>query len=175
MVTKWKSQPYDVKKAHIELVSRMNTPAKYIVDDSPRKSPQFSSEIIPKAPEPRVVAEPVERQTRVIVKPKPISLLPRLFLSPSSQVIVHSSRGVVYSSIPYGSHMSQRERDFLDRSFDSALMRPSDSIDVNHVPFNIKNGMWSKMVSAKKLDVSGICSILELINSIQTNLFECSI
>ncbi len=99
MVTKWKSQPYDVKKAHIELVSRMNTPAKYIVDDSPRKSPQFSSQTIPKAPESPVAAEQIEPQTPIIVKPKLSSMIADLFLSPSDQPIVHSSRGVVYRSI----------------------------------------------------------------------------
>ena len=155
MVTKWKSQPYDVKKAHIELVSRMNTPAKYIVDDSPRKSPQFSSETIPKVSEPHVAAEQTEPQAPILAKPKSSSLIADLFLSPSAEPIVHSSRGIVYRSIPYSSQLSQHEKEFLDRSFDSAVLHPAGSINISPVPFNIKNGIWSKLVSAKKLDVSG--------------------
>lgn len=157
MVTKWKTQPYDVKKAHIEMVSRLNAPVKFVVDDTPRKTPQFSTNTSPKHHEPPLEKKQVVPHVSVPQIPKKVNSIVDLFVSPSTQPIVHSSRKVSFRSLPYGEYLSRQEKEFLDRSFDAAVMWSStDKINVDSAPFNIKNGIWTKLVAAKKLDVTGI-------------------
>ena len=187
VVTTWGDSPYNVKKAHMELVSRMSTMES--ATESPPLSSQFVSEIsavnhdIPKTipvkrstaddevpkPKPKAKARASDhsskstlrkkaddgKQAEESVKGSSSNIMKSLFFFPDTP-ITHSERSLGFGSYPFGSRLTQTDRDRSNSVIDYAIKTAANEpYIVTATPLEKKKELWEAALNSHKFRVRG--------------------